>query len=186
MLLLDLVNDIIDMSYLEATASSRSARRFECAQPARALDPPGRQAPDGFGIKIVQRIAPGAGRLLRSDERLVDGLCSISLERGQVHRPTPARFCSAPRHGAEGGIVIEVADNGIGIAERRCSNVFGAFSQVRAALDRSHEGTGLGLHLAHRIMTLLDGRLEIESQLGAGTTVRLILPDAALETSEAA
>jgi len=80
-------------------------------------------------------------------------------------------------------IVIEVIDNGIGIAPAALPGVTKAFTQVQGGLDRRHEGSGLGLNLAHRLMMLLDGSMEIESEVGAGTTVRLTLRNASVEAS---
>jgi protein-histidine pros-kinase len=71
-----------------------------------------------------------------------------------------------------------VADDGIGIAPAALKNVTAAFSQVRGGLDRRHEGSGLGLYLANRLMLLLGGGMEIESAPGQGTVVRLVVPGA--------
>jgi protein-histidine pros-kinase len=64
--------------------------------------------------------------------------------------------------------------------------VVAAFSQVAGGLDRRHEGSGLGLYFAKRLIELLEGRLEIESRAGAGTTVRLIAPNCLVHASQAA
>jgi signal transduction histidine kinase len=183
--LLELVNDIIDVVRIEAGQYELRPDVFE----ARSLlmgCATRIQATENFGErKLRTEVAPGA-EAIRSDRhalsralaKLLDNAVKFTGPKGEiVLRALPA---------AGRGIVIEVGDNGIGIAEKSLQHVVGAFSQVAGGLDRTHEGTGLGLHLAHRIVTLLDGRLEIESRLGAGTTVRLILADAALETSAAA
>jgi signal transduction histidine kinase len=79
-----------------------------------------------------------------------------------------------------------VADDGIGIAPSALKQTTAAFSQVRGGLDRHHEGSGLGLHLANRLMLLMGGTLEIDSTLGQGTVVRLRIPGALIEASRAA
>jgi signal transduction histidine kinase/CHASE2 domain-containing sensor protein len=76
----------------------------------------------------------------------------------------------------EPGLVIRVADTGIGIAEDEIPRVVRPFYQVDAKLARRYEGTGLGLTLACAYMQLHQGETIIESVLGAGTTVSLMFP----------
>jgi signal transduction histidine kinase/CHASE2 domain-containing sensor protein len=183
--LLDLVNDIIDVVRIEAGQFEIRSDAFE----ARSLllgSSAQAQAIDGFaGRSIRVEVAPGA-EAIRSDRQALGRAIAKLLDNSvKFTRPDGKILLRALRAGQH-DIVIEVEDDGIGIAEKALKHVVGAFSQVAGGLNRSHEGTGIGLHLAHRIMTLLDGRLEIESRPGLGTTVRLVLPGAALETSEAA
>jgi len=75
-----------------------------------------------------------------------------------------------------GGVVVRVADSGIGIAEEDIERVQQPFSQVANALSRSHEGTGLGLSLSRSLVELHGGSLDLDSRLGEGTTVTVSLP----------
>ena len=85
------------------------------------------------------------------------------------------------------GIVLEVADEGIGISEDQIDHVLAPFSQADASHTRSHQGTGLGLPIAKRLSELHGGTLEITSALEKGTTVRIILPlDRLVSTDQAA
>jgi PAS domain S-box-containing protein len=74
-------------------------------------------------------------------------------------------WISARRDGAN--IVISIRDEGVGIASERLSRMFQPFETTKPA------GTGLGLVLVHRLVTSMRGRVELESELGHGTTVRL-------------
>lgn len=73
-------------------------------------------------------------------------------------------------------IEIIVADTGIGIASSDLARAFEDFSQVDGSFTRRYGGLGVGLPLVRELVTLLGGRLEVESELGNGTTVRLVLP----------
>jgi len=86
----------------------------------------------------------------------------------------------------EDGLVIEVADTGIGIAPADLARVLEPFGQVEDDLDRSYAGTGLGLPLAKALVELHDGRIELSSRVGRGTTVRILLPAARLAQQVAA
>jgi signal transduction histidine kinase len=76
----------------------------------------------------------------------------------------------------DGAIAIAVSDTGIGIAAADIERVLQPFSQVETALSRGHEGTGLGLALTRSLVELHGGRLAIDSEVGIGTTVTVILP----------
>ncbi len=73
-------------------------------------------------------------------------------------------------------LVITVADDGIGIAPEDHARVFTEFEQIESTLNRSHEGTGLGLALTRQLLELHGGRIWFESQLGVGTTFFVALP----------
>jgi PAS domain S-box-containing protein len=71
---------------------------------------------------------------------------------------------------------LVVADTGIGISDSFRSRLFDAFTQESEGLQREHEGSGLGLAIVKRLVDLMDGRIEVESEKGEGTTVRVTLP----------
>ena len=74
------------------------------------------------------------------------------------------------------GVELVVADTGVGIEKSRLASVFEPFQQVEGALVRACTGLGLGLTVASRLAGVLGGTLEIESELGVGTTVKIKLP----------
>ena len=78
------------------------------------------------------------------------------------------------------GLVIEVADTGIGIDARDQARIFDPFWQADRSLTRRAGGAGLGLAIADRFTRLIDGSLRVESQPGVGTTFYLKLPAAVL------
>ncbi len=77
---------------------------------------------------------------------------------------------------ADGGCSISVQDTGLGIAREDLDKVVEPFVQVDSDLNCRYEGTGLGLALVKKMMELHDGRLEIESEIGRGTTVTARFP----------
>jgi CheY-like chemotaxis protein len=80
----------------------------------------------------------------------------------------------------DGAAVVEVTDDGAGIAPEHLLRIFEPFFTTKAV----GEGTGLGLSLCHGIVTALGGRIEVESTPGHGSTFRVVLPPAALEPVE--
>jgi signal transduction histidine kinase len=79
---------------------------------------------------------------------------------------------------ADGTLRLRVADTGIGMDEAEVRIALEPFGQVESAFTRRHEGTGLGLPLAKRLVELLGGTLRLESRKGEGTTVDIVLPPA--------
>ena len=79
--------------------------------------------------------------------------------------------CADPRK-----IRVTVSDSGIGMREADIPIALAPFGQIDSALNRKHAGTGLGLPLSQRLVQLLGGDLEIESEPEKGTVVTIILP----------
>ncbi|MDP2039113.1 MAG: ATP-binding protein, partial [Ignavibacteria bacterium] len=72
--------------------------------------------------------------------------------------------------------VITIIDTGIGISKENLEKIFGEFRQVDEGYSRGHEGTGLGLTIAKRIVELMKGFIQVESEIGKGSTFSIWLP----------
>ena len=71
---------------------------------------------------------------------------------------------------------LKVVDTGIGIAPEDIERALAPFQQVDGDLNRRYEGTGLGLTITTSLVQLHGGRLELESEVGKGTTATVRLP----------
>lgn len=71
---------------------------------------------------------------------------------------------------------VRITDTGVGISEAFLPHIFEAFKQESAGLDRNFEGTGLGLTITHRLVTLMRGRIDVESEKHRGSTFTVHLP----------
>ena len=72
--------------------------------------------------------------------------------------------------------VITIIDTGIGVSKKNLEKIFGEFRQVDEGYSRGHEGTGLGLTIAKRIVELMKGFIQVESEIGKGSTFSIWLP----------
>jgi signal transduction histidine kinase len=79
------------------------------------------------------------------------------------------------RYGQE-WIVISVADTGIGIGHEQLATLFQEFTQADASPTRKHGGAGLGLALSRRLCQMLDGMIDVSSELGVGSTFTARFP----------
>jgi len=108
----------------------------------------------------------------RRVRQIMLNLLSNAIKFGSA-KPVSVRVC--PR--ADGGVVIEVVDRGVGIPPEDQERIFQEFVQL--GKTQLQEGTGLGLPISRRLAELLRGSLEVESEVGAGSTFRLSLPASA-------
>jgi signal transduction histidine kinase len=72
--------------------------------------------------------------------------------------------------------VVCVSDTGSGIAAAELPRLFERFHRIAGGRSRTHEGSGIGLALVHDLVALHGGRIEVESELGLGTTFRIVIP----------
>jgi len=128
---------------------------------------------------------PAALPIVRTDglrvEQVLVNLVSNALRHTQAGGTITmsARPAAGPNAGYAGaGVTVAVADTGAGIPAEELSHIWERFYQVDKARDRRRGNTGLGLGLAicYTTVTLLGGRIDVESVLGEGTTFRIWLP----------
>jgi signal transduction histidine kinase len=172
--LLDLVNDVLDLSRVDARQLVLDEDVVDLNESiAGALTMVALRAEE-VGIALRCAIAPELP-LVRGDPRRLRQIMLNLLSNAVKFTPKGGRITvSADRHGAE--LAIAVADTGIGMAPEHIGIALARFGQVDNRLARRYEGTGLGLPLVKRLVELHGGKLAINSALGRGTTVTILLP----------
>jgi signal transduction histidine kinase/HAMP domain-containing protein/CheY-like chemotaxis protein len=179
--LLQLINDILDLSKVEAGRMDIHAERF--GLPALLDDIAATFQPltAEKGLDFAIEADPEAPAELFTDRQrlrqVLGNLLSNAVkftERGHV----VLRVARSSRRAPGGGEVLafSVADTGIGIAPENLTTIFGAFQQGDGTLSRRYGGTGLGLSIAREVGALLGGEISAESELGRGSTFTLFLP----------
>ena len=78
--------------------------------------------------------------------------------------------------GADVRVMFSISDTGIGIPDDKLKNLFQPFTQVDGSYTRAHQGAGLGLVIVRRLVALMGGNIDVESVIGQGTTVHVVLP----------
>jgi len=182
--LLALINDLLDLAKVE---SGMVELREESLDLATNLDDTARivaKTAAARGVTLASEPAPNLPRI-RADKRklkqIVINLLSNAVKFTPEGKTVSARGVLAP----DGGVVIEIADSGIGIAEADIAKVMELFVQIDSDLNRTHRGTGLGLPLCKQLTELHGGVFSIDSVLNEGTTVRIALPAYRSEKTEA-
>jgi cell cycle sensor histidine kinase DivJ len=176
--LLELINGILDMSKIEAGKFELGEEIFDLDEVAQAAVRFVKIQADRAGVVLRAQIAPNA-RLAFADKRAVKQILINLLSNGVKYTPRSGevrvRAVLEPR-----GLEITVADTGVGISPADLVKLGKPFEQVESEHVRAKEGTGLGLALVKALTAMHGGEATIESVLGEGTTVRVLLPFAAV------
>jgi signal transduction histidine kinase/HAMP domain-containing protein/CheY-like chemotaxis protein len=189
--LLQLINDILDLSKVEAGRMDIHAERFPLKALLEDIQATFQPLTAEKGLEFAVEVDPEAPLELFTDRQrlrqVLGNLVSNSVkftESGHVLLrvglpPTsPAGKPGTSRPAPEGAdmLAFSVADTGIGIAPENLTTIFGAFQQGDGTLSRRYGGTGLGLSIAREVGALLGGEISAESELGQGSTFTLYLP----------
>ena len=172
--LLNLVNDILDLAKVEAGRMDVHASTFEVADSLRAVDAVIRPLAERKELTLTTVVAPEVGTLHADEGKLKQVLYNL-LANAVKFTPSGGRVETTARV-VDGAVEIAVTDSGIGIAPEDQARVFDEFQQLDAGAGRRHEGTGLGLALARRLVELQGGRLWVDSELGQGSRFTFTVP----------
>ena len=173
--LLSLINNILDMSKIESGSWRIQPEMTDPVEIMEASLRTFRERAEGRGVFMSMAV----------DARLFEGFVDRQALRqillnliSNAVKFTPAggriEVGAAPLD--DGAFRLWVKDTGIGIAPEHIPVVLAPFGQVENDLTRQYEGTGLGLPLVKSLVEMHDGRFEIDSVPGEGTTIRAIFP----------
>jgi len=173
--LLAIIDDILDLAKIESGHAELVEREVELERFANTFKSMLGERFVEVGLDFVFDL-PYPAPIIVVDERKFAQIFINLLSNALKFTPRGGRVVLSARARVNGGLAISVSDTGIGIAPEDIQTVLAPFGQVESAFSRRHHGTGLGLPLARSITELHGGTLELESALGAGTTVTIVLP----------
>jgi len=173
--LLELVNDVLDLSKIEAGKIDLRLQPVAFPSLIEDLFVTVRPLADQYGSELTLEHDGPAVKVVSDPRRLRQILLNLLSNAIKFGKGLPIRVRSLTRD--DGGVVIEVIDQGEGIAPPDQEKIFDEFVQL--GKTQLTEGTGLGLPISRRLAELLHGGLEVESELGKGSTFRLRLPESA-------
>ena len=174
---LDLINDILDLSKSEAGELKPNYSYFNvksCLEQVKdMMHDQISERNNQFSMQLSQNI----GHIYCDEAYLRQILLNII---GNANKFTNAGqislHCERHEQGRDEVISITVSDNGPGIAESKVQTIFEAFAQDDYTSSKSYAGSGIGLTLSQRILQSLGGKIELDSKLGQGTKVKILLP----------
>jgi signal transduction histidine kinase len=172
--LLSLINDILDLSKVEAGRMELELGGFDIPSAISNAMTLVRERAQRHAIALGLDVDPVLGEIV-ADERKFKQIMLNLLTNAVKFTPDGGRVdVSARRDG--GDLVVAVADTGIGIAKEDQTAVFEEFKQVGRHYTNKQEGTGLGLTLTRRFVELHGGRIWLESEPGKGSTFSFTIP----------
>ena len=178
-----LLNDILDISKIEAGQIQIAPETVDLHHKLRnctkLLQPAAAQKQVALECQIaatVPQFAVADGLRLR---QIVLNLLGNAVKF--THQGRVTLSARVMQDGVEDILEVQVADTGIGIPGDRLSAIFDQFVQAEQSTASRFGGTGLGLAISKRLAGLMGGTLEVESEVGRGTTFTLLLPVAAAE-----
>ncbi len=170
--LLAIINDILDFSKIEAGKLNMEHIEFDLDDVLSSLASLVAFRAQEKGLELVFNTAPDVPRLLVGDP---NRLCQVLLnlvgnaikftERGEV----VVRANLLKRDAAQAELQFSVRDTGIGIAPEKLTQLFQAFSQADSFTSRRYGGTGLGLVISKRLVSMMDGQISVQSRPGQGS-----------------
>lgn len=182
--LLGVVNDILDMSKIEAGKFQIVRELFDVASLINSCCDLMRHTAEKSSITLKVDVAPGIPKLA-ADNRACKQIL-LNVIANAIKFTKPGGWVRVSAHVEARDVVFTVADNGIGIADQDLPKLGRPFVQANNSSDSGQEGTGLGLSVVKGLARLHGGSLELRSKLGEGTTATIALPlNAPVEQVEA-
>jgi signal transduction histidine kinase/CheY-like chemotaxis protein len=168
-----LVNDILDFSSIKHGKLKLHYSRVDLNSISELVLSTMKPLIGNKNIELSADIEPDI-RYLKADEfRLQQILINLM---GNAVKYTEKGYIKLTAHSSYGDLIIEIDDSGVGIPNEKRQSLFRPFEQVHVDGHSSASGTGLGLSISRQLVELHGGTLDIESQVGKGTTVSMHFP----------
>jgi signal transduction histidine kinase len=171
--LLGLINDVLDLSKIEAGQLTLSLADYSLKELIQgvyvAVEPLAAQKQLALRTEVQPNLPPGRG----DDRRLAQVLLNLV---GNAIKFTDAGEVTIQASMADGTFQVAVRDTGPGIAVADQVKIFEEFQQADSSPTRKKGGTGLGLAISRRIVEMHGGRISVESSLGQGSTFTFTVP----------
>jgi PAS domain S-box-containing protein len=172
--LLGLINDILDLSKVEAGKMDVQLSNIEFISLIQSLEntinPLIKDKKLHFKVEILNDVP---NKIISDPNKIYQILINLIgnavkfTEKGEIILRISQK---------DNFLWFEISDTGIGIKKEDLSLVFEEFRQLEESASRTHKGTGLGLAICKKLVELLKGTIQIESEPGKGTTVKFCLP----------
>jgi PAS domain S-box-containing protein len=174
--LLELVNDLLDYSRLEAGRAALHLESLDVAQVVGEIVEDYAAETKDKRITLRAEVSPDLGQIKTDRHKLQQVLSNLISNAVKFTADGSITVTAAPIDSERW--YLEVSDTGIGISSDALTYIFDEFRQVDDRLARSYGGTGLGLAITRKIVDLLEGEITVESEPEEGSRFRIVWPRA--------
>lgn len=182
--LLELIEDILDISKIEAGVLELAQKPFDVTNTATSVVDMVMGLAREKELEVTLERADDIPDRVIGDEKRVRQIL-INMAGNAVKFTTHGHVRLSMRRSPNNRLRFEVEDTGPGIPDDQKARIFGRFAQVDDSATRAHGGTGLGLAICQEIVSLADGEIGVESEVGKGSTFWFEMPLPAAEAAEA-
>ncbi|TNE43350.1 MAG: hybrid sensor histidine kinase/response regulator [Deltaproteobacteria bacterium] len=165
--LLTLINDILDLSKIEAGKEELHEGEFSLPEVLHNLEELFRLRAEKKSIDFVYRKESALPQWVHGDARKLRQVL-INLLGNAIKFTDSGEVCLSVK-AVDNTILFKVSDTGVGIPGQHLEEIFQAFRQLNHE-NQTTEGTGLGLAISSRLVRMMGGHIEVESELGRGST----------------
>ncbi|HXP84430.1 MAG TPA: response regulator [Bryobacteraceae bacterium] len=181
--LAELLNATLEYSALEAGLVTLDESEFSVREMLEATVSQFRAKADAKSLSLLLTLDANLAETLVGDALRIRELLAHLLSNAikfTNHGSVEVRACTRRVSGRDEPEPVElevrVRDSGIGIAPETLKSIFESFKQGESGLARNYPGLGLGLALARKLAAMMRGRIQVESQLAAGSTFGVVIP----------
>jgi PAS domain S-box-containing protein len=175
--LLSLINDVLDLSKIEAGRMELYCEEFDLIELLRGIEDTVQTLVDRNSNELIVDL-PSSDLTVYADStkirqcmlNLLSNACKFTSEGRIILSVSPIRIAGTEY------VDIAVADSGIGVPEDKLATLFEEFTQADASTTKNFGGTGLGLAISKRFCEMMGGTIEVESEIGVGTTFTARIP----------
>jgi PAS domain S-box-containing protein len=171
--LLDLINDVLDLSKIESNNIKVRPEPFHFYKFLAMLRSLTYNLIGNKEIKFIVRKSPGVPNHIIADQKKLHQIL-LNLVGNSVKFTEKGRIILTT-HVINDNLHFEVVDTGIGISKEDINTIFGKFKQIDNSVSKKYKGTGLGLHISKKLIELMGGKISVESVLGKGTAIRFFI-----------
>jgi len=174
--LLNLINDILDYSKAEADKLELDISEIDITKTLRNTIRLITPQAEGGQVKLKEDMPNDHLTIKTDSKKLKQVMLNLLSNAVKFTPPGGSVTVSMWQNAADGSISIEVRDTGIGIEPKDIPRAIAPFGQIDSTLARKYKGTGLGLPLTRKLIEIMGGTFNIQSETGKGTTVVVCLP----------
>ncbi|NGN94749.1 HAMP domain-containing protein [Nocardioides sp. KC13] len=194
--LLQLINDILDLSKVEAGKMDVHVTDVDVTSVVEYVEATFRPLTAEKDLDFIVSVDRDVPRVLRSDQhrlqQVLRNLLSNAVKftdsggvRLLIRNASGERFSTRSLQEADAVLAFSVIDTGIGIPPEKLKVIFEAFQQADGTISRKFGGTGLGLSISREVAHLIGGEIQVKSEPGHGSSFTLYVPRISSDTVDA-